>query len=89
MIDDTLLAVSVLTRLRLVLVLEQSQGAPFSQLGHQIGVSRRRLTFHLGLLQTRGIVQGQRQGKGNSGNPSFYSLTERGQRLAQLLQELA
>jgi predicted ArsR family transcriptional regulator len=87
MIGDEFLAISVLTRLRLVILLHQSGGLELGQLAKRLAKQSHRLSAHLQLLQRRGIVDYRRQG--SNGNPSFYFLTERGQQLAKLIQELA
>jgi DNA-binding transcriptional ArsR family regulator len=70
------------TRLQVILILaegEQHVGA----LCEQLNQSQPAVSHHLALLRHGGIIAPRRQGKNN-----FYSLTENGRDLAQVVQTL-
>jgi DNA-binding transcriptional ArsR family regulator len=70
------------TRLQVILLLsggEQHVGS----LCEQLGQSQPAVSHHLALLRHGGVISPRRQGKNN-----FYSLTEKGEALSQVVREL-
>ena len=71
------------TRLRILLYLAQNQELHVTDLCNRLGQSQPAVSHHLALLRHGGIIAPRRQGKNN-----FYSLTDTGSALADVVKGL-